>query len=582
MRRFVRTAAAVIFAALLSLSSAGSPPAAHGQTAARDPEAYLRQDDAAAPNFYVEVYMFSPLAPGRSAADIRATLRDTDKGRLLSTAVTPSPEGDSNFRIAVTDAEAKIIEQMQHYVVFVDSYPAATGDENNPVKIVDKQIKVAADVSVKVEANPSCVAPNQPFSITVTRETDFPYALRRFEEVRNFLARPDAPRHISAQVLVKDKALVKGENPADRALRSVTLLPSPGGLATKILAACVELAPSPPAGKSELSLSFLMPAPFELRRQTLRFELSNITAPDLTEKRTLEDFVELGVALTSSVKNEKQDDGTTARERTTRGTLDLFFAPILNLRRVKAIGDGGVVHVFTPFSIDAKVSTGKITEDTLAVNTIDLASTYELRHYPSNTNAYPDLLRHSFSLKNSSDRDFKQAEWKFAYEFQPIFGAINQPLGSAPDVIEDEGKPRVVPNENDRFGLQIIPVLGVELGRTYRVRDPADFEGVSRNVRRFYFGADMIFELTKHLRLSLTDRFYVRGESPDDRGRHYFSGSVEAPLIAFSGGEGRRRAAHALFFSFERGDKPPFSNPAVNVLKFGYRVRARGAIINNR
>lgn len=567
MRHLVRTTTLTI-TALLSLLLAGLLPAAHGQTteAARDPEAYLRHETASsssATNFYVEVYMFSPLASGRNVADIRAALRDTDKGRLLSTTVVPSLEGSSNFRITVTEPEADIIKQMSNYVVFVDSYPAEGGS-------VDKQIKVGVDVTIKVEANARCVTPNQPFSITVTRETDFPYALRRIEEVRNFLAQSDAPRHITAKILVKNKL------PEGRDVRRLTLFQTnTDALGMKEFFACVELVQSPPAGESELSLDFREPAPFELRQQTLKFGLNNVSTPNTSEKRTLEDFLDLGLTLSSSVKDEKQDDGTTARERTTRGVMDLFFAPILNLRKVKARGAGGVVQVFTPFFIDSKISTGKITEDTLALNRVNLGSTYEFRHFP-NTNAYPDLMRHMLNFQNTSDRDFKQAEWKFSYEFQPLFGAINQPLGSAPDIVSG----KVAPNQGDNFGLEIVPILGIELGRTYRVRNPEDFEGVSRNVRRFYFGVNMTFDLTRHLRLSLLDRFYVRGETPNDRGRHYFMGSIEAPLVAF--GSAKRRAAHALFLSFERGDQPPFSNPSVNVFKFGYRIRARGAIINNQ
>ena len=129
-------------------------------------------------------------------------------------------------------------------------------------------------------------------------------------------------------------------------------------------------------------------------------------------------------------------------------------------------------------------------------------------------------------------------------------------------------------DEDDQFGLEIIPIVGVEVGRTYRVRDPQEFEGVSRNLRRFYFGADMAFDLTRFVRLEFTDRFYVNGENPDDRTRNYFLGTLELPLSKIN--TSRVRAAHALFMSFERGDEPPFTNPSVNVLKFGYRIRSRG------
>ncbi|MDQ1558316.1 MAG: hypothetical protein QOD32_1376 [Pyrinomonadaceae bacterium] len=531
-----------------------------------EPEAYLRHETGgganAAPGFYIEVYMKTPLA-GQGVGDIRASLRDTGKGRLISSSVASSTEGDSNFRIPFTESEADIIKQMGNYVVFVDAYPTASGN-------LDKQIKVATDVTIETERNDSCndpslPFPHLPFSITVTRATNFPYALRRIEAVKELLNRPEeAARLTDATVTVSPAA------PQRSVVRRITLRP-PGtdSVGTQLLFACVALAEPPPSGGSTFSMDFIAPAPFELRQATLKFELSGLTPPKVDGERTKADFLDLGVTLTSSVADEKQEDETTKRERTTRGVLDLWFAPILNLRKVKAVGtDGGLVQIFTPFYIDAKVSTGKITEDTLALNRINLGSTYEFRHY-LNSNDYPDLMRHSLSFQHSSDRDFKQDEAKFIYEFQPSFGAINQPLGSAPDIVD--GKP--VPNQSDKFGLQIVPLLGVELGRTYRVRDPKDFEGINRNVYRFYFGTNMTFEVTKHFKLSLLDRFYVRGETPDDRGRNYFTASVEAPLISF--GTEKRQAAHALFFSFERGDQPPFTSPGVNVFKFGYRIRGR-------
>ena len=79
----------------------------------------------------------------------------------------------------------------------------------------------------------------------------------------------------------------------------------------------------------------------------------------------------------------------------------------------------------------------------------------------------------------------------------------------------------------------------------------------------------MALNLTPHVTLSLSDIFYVRGEAPAHRGRNYFNGTVEAPL-----GNLIRNTAQSVFFSWERGTQPPFATPAVNALKFGYRVRS--------
>ena len=519
-----------------------------------DPEAYLRIEPG--PVFYIEVYMHQPLEAGRDVSAIRASLRDTDHKKLLSTTVVASPEGDSNFRIVIPESEAAIVAHFEHYVVLVDVYPAAGGP-------VDVQMMVGLEVSWELRSDPQCPRPEL-LQVNVTRNSNHAYAVNRMEEIRTKLDEPNAKSHISAQVK-------QDGNVAARTVRSfgpARVMRDANGI--KELFPCISFNEVPPAGDSELQVQFDPTMPLELRSQRT-FALSSATSPQATnEERDARDFFDLGATLTSSVTDETQDDGSVLRNRTTRGALDLWFAPVLNKRTVGTRGvDGGWVQVWTPFYIDAKVATGKITADTLALNTINLGSRYEFRQYPD-TAAYSDLFRHMLTFEHTSDRDFKQDEFKFAYEFQPIFGRINRPLGSAPNLLRGE----VVPNDKDRFGSEIIPVVGVEVGRTYRVRDPKEFEGVSRNLRRFYFGADMVFELTKFVRVELSDRFYVNGEDRDNKTRNYFLGGVEVPLPVFE--SSRTRAHHALFLTFERGDQPPFTNPSVNVLKFSYRIRARG------
>jgi hypothetical protein len=521
-----------------------------------DPEAYLQAETSTPTIFYVEVYMHQPLAAGQDISAIRASLRDTVHTKLISTTVSTSSEGNSNFRIVIPESEAAIVEHLQDYVVLVDAYPTAGGN-------VDAQLPVSLEVSWKLETNSDCLT-QENLQVNVIRDSDHPYAIKRMKEIVTELSKPNAKSFISAQV--KQNGNV--ENRTVRSFGPVT--PPARGFSKKIEShACISFAETPPAGESEIQVHFNTPVPLELR-STQTAPLTSASSPDATSaERGTTDFLDLGLTLTSSVANETQEDETVRRERTTRGALDLWFAPVLNKRTVGARELGGWVQEWTPFYIDAKVATGKITADTLALNTINLGSLYEFRHY-LNTEAYPDLLRHALTFKHTSDRDFKQDEFKFTYEFQPIFGRINRPIGSAPNLLRGE----IVENDKDRFGLEIIPIVGIELGRTYRVRDPKEFEDVSRNLRRFYFGADMAFDFTKFVRLELSDRYYVNGEDPDNRTRNYFLGSLELPLAKID--TSRVRAHHALFLSFERGDQPPFANPGVNVLKFGYRIRSRG------
>lgn len=524
------------------------------------PEAYLRfHESNGTRRYYVAVYVKAPLVG--EIAQIRASLRDQGKDKkLISTNVEQAPAGDdSTFTISLGLSEEEIFKQLTNYKVFVDAYPSTKGVE-------DYEISPVLDVNISFDARaPQC---RKQTSLQVEQVSKTQYGARRFKEITAYLSRPNVEKSVRATLTQPPSP------PQPRTVTSVS--PPSAGVNTNglLVTSCIEFGETPPPGDYTLSVSFNESAPPALHYAKLEGDGSGPGVPDATaEERGAQDFLDLGLTLTSSVKEETQPNMTARRVRTTRGVADLFFAPLLNLRTVTAKNEGGTVQVFTPFYIDAKVSTGKITEDTLALNRIELGSTYEFRDY--NTKAYADLFRHALSFKHSSDRDFKQDEFKFTYEFQPIFGALNRPLGSAPNIMNEE----VVPNTTDQFGLEIVPILGVEIGRTYRVKDPTQFAGVSRNVRRFYFGGSMAFDLTKHVRLELKDLFYVRGENPNDRTENYFVGSLEAPLDWIGKNEGTVRAAHALFFSFERGEQAPFSNPSVNVLKFGYRIRARGLLL---
>src|SRR5205823_5467039 len=165
------------------------------------------------------------------------------------------------------------------------------------------------------------------------------------------------------------------------------------------------------------------------------------------------------------------------------------------------------------------------------------------------------------------------AEAKGEFEFRPIFERLNQPLRikhtATKSVLIPDSPPKEI-SSGGFFGYQIQPFVGFEGGRVYR-RSRSAFKGEEQGdtVRRLLFGADMAFNLTTRFTLSFTDIFYLRGETPAHRARNYFTGTIEAPLGNFS-----RNAAQSIFFSFERGNQPPFATPAVNALKFGYRVRS--------
>src|SRR5205807_1071396 len=97
------------------------------------------------------------------------------------------------------------------------------------------------------------------------------------------------------------------------------------------------------------------------------------------------------------------------RQRQSRGSLDLRFAPLLRDRtRPPEVKKWQLFR--TPLFLDAKVSTGKVSEDTLSLNRILFGTEMNFRYVEGtkkgSRNKYIITLRGT----NASDRDFKLAE----------------------------------------------------------------------------------------------------------------------------------------------------------------------------
>jgi|GEM_PF-5137985 len=282
--------------------------------------------------------------------------------------------------------------------------------------------------------------------------------------------------------------------------------------------------------------------------------------------RSLDSNLNVATAFTSSVA-DVEDGDKTVRKRQNASAVDLKFAPWLN---INLSPPRKVQHLLTPFFIDSKTASGKITKDTLALNRILIGSEYSIKYIRSTKVDQADKYVFRFRYINASDRDFKRVEGKFNFETNFLFARLNRPLSEKTRLemgtINPDAGFKVIPTS--MFGYQIQPVVGVDLGRTFRrKRDVFDIEDESDFVRRLYFGGDMKFNLTRHFNLTLSDTFYVRGETPKDRGRNHFEVLFETPL-----GSIRQNTAQSIFFSFERGDEPPFNSPAVNAIKIGYRL----------
>lgn len=231
----------------------------------------------------------------------------------------------------------------------------------------------------------------------------------------------------------------------------------------------------------------------------------------------------------------------------------------------------GTVSIFTPLYIDAKVSTGKITSDTSSLNRVIVGTQEELRYYQNNRQ-FPTYYRFLFQGKHASDRDFKQREFDGAFEFRPVFAALNHPFDltnahSETRILCPTCKPpyKLLPI---RYGFEFVPLVGAEIGKTYYRHRPAEAIKPSDTVRRLYFGFDGTINPTPKLSLTASEIFYVRGESKTDRYHNYFLGEFAYNLGRFSSA----RSNNSVFFSWERGGQPPFDDPDVNVFKVGYRI----------
>jgi hypothetical protein len=267
-------------------------------------------------------------------------------------------------------------------------------------------------------------------------------------------------------------------------------------------------------------------------------------------KRALEKNLDAELTFASSVKT---DDTTKVRSRSNEGVLDLRLAPWLNLLQVPATV-GNTLRYFTPIYFDAKVSTGKISDDTLSANRVAIGSQYEWRIIPDTSrNTMHRLIA---EIKHLSDRDFRQLEFDSSVSYSLMFDPLYQPL-----------KWREKDDEKAWFGWTVTPTIEFEVGKTYKRRNPAPAVKPSDTVRRFGNGLDLRFDFTKYVVVIISDKYFVRSEAVDtDLFHNHFKAELQLPVA-----KPFRNSGQSLTISFERGNVPPFATPDVNAVKIGYQ-----------
>lgn len=310
-----------------------------------------------------------------------------------------------------------------------------------------------------------------------------------------------------------------------------------------------------PIEDGRLSLTFAENPP-EVLRLAVSGTYKGDKAIDFSEsdkgvgERALEKNLDLQLSYTSSVS---VDATTGVRKRDNNGTLDVRLAPWLNQLKVH-YPVGNWLRYWTPVYIDAKVSTGPITTDTLSENRVVLGTEYEWRYIRDT--AHNTMHRFTLHGQHLSDRDFKQLEFNAGIKYELMWDPLYHPLAMQQRLDPDAW-----------FGWQITPSAGFDVGRTYERRNPAAAVIISDAVRRFSNALEIKLNFTKYVTVEVEDDYYVRGEAADvDLFHNHFKAEVDLPLARPLINSGQ-----SLAISFERGNQPPFATPDVNAFKVSYK-----------
>src|SRR5262249_30445222 len=184
----------------------------------------------------------------------------------------------------------------------------------------------------------------------------------------------------------------------------------------RFLSACIATSPALPNADFNVKIAFNnKDVPPELMQALIKTGMSGNpfqAAPGKPDDskvggRLIEKDLDAAVSFSSSVQDNQKPNPNpairtpiTVRERTTRATLDLRLAPFGIRSFIAAINAPGLSNnsltgrtsahyvLVTPFFVDAKVSTGKITKDTLSLNRILLGTQGEYQ-YLYNNETYP-------------------------------------------------------------------------------------------------------------------------------------------------------------------------------------------------
>ena len=261
--------------------------------------------------------------------------------------------------------------------------------------------------------------------------------------------------------------------------------------------------------------------------------------------------VEVGGSYSTSINLDQDPTSTKPPKRKTDGTLDLRLATPTNYFKDEI----EKWWSWTPVQFDGTISTGKLTGDNLATNTMRLFTQIQ-RVKTVKRRSDRDWLRFTGEGGAAADRDLRTIEYTGSADFRYSPAFLFRTLSDNP-----------LPGRAPTLLVEFMPA-GIELGKREVRRDPIfpadDF------VRRFRFAEKLELQLPPYLQFKIEDRSWIRGEVPRNKFRNYF-----VTTLTFFPAKLNSNSSAGVFLSYERGVLPPFSTARTSALKIGFRVRRK-------
>lgn len=452
---------------------------------------------------------------------IRTTRRLVD-GHLAVTLDINAPSANfDHFEVEVRDYESTMESTPQSFRATVAGITVTVFQAKN--KAVDLRFKGSKDVDWRKFQTWITTAAVPAASVTIILPNSSVVAARVIN-ASNLVARPAG-----------DVTILAAEFNLDQSL--------PPNSKVKLTFGSSAFPPNPSAADLPLDL---------LRAAVGPTDVASVALPVGQERDKVRlNVLEAGGNYNTSIKLDPDPTTNEEPERKTEATFDLRVASPTS---VFAEHDSRYA-TWTPAQLDAQVSNGKLTGDSISTNTIRAFT--QIQQVFNTTDSGPiSFFRLVGEGGINADRDLRTIEYTGLGDFRWNPGFLNRVVERDPP-----------PDRGTTIRTEFIPI-GVELGHRQVRRDPL-FEA-DNFIRRLRFAAK--FELLKppFFEFSIEDRVWWRGEFAEHKFKNYFT-----TTFTYLPAGGRTNNSAGIFFSYERGSLPPFTTQRTSTLKAGFRVRRK-------